>query len=468
MNVKSLRLCVGLFCVCSLVACGSSKPRASDTSGGETDGGVDNSGNIIDTEFVYAYRANSPYEDVLADCVLVGTTTESCKLSVLPFIGDGSTVPTIDQIMDRVLVTHDWMGERFEQFLNTAPQDMLMMFSSTTAVVMGSKVRPSFFAPLNGAISIDPVHLWASVEEKQTISVSDDFRSSFGQDLQFDFRSRLVDGSGNRAIPFYSLSDDSERTFADLENSLARVLFHELTHATDFMPISYLATLDPQESAYSVIQDLKSDRRSVVLYGSAPLTSSELQDFAGIRFANDVANNDQKAATAADVGALMEADGAIQFYSYFSIYEDIAQLVEGVMMEYHYDSLINIAATPKPPDPENISCADLPVAWGQRNRRADVLVSDRSYAATDLIVGVSDGLAAYLNADTNSTQPMDIGVNWCDNHAITVGTAVAAMQPQVRERKMVSTNGEPVAGSRFMEMLESEKFEHPVGSILSQ
>lgn len=468
MNGKSLRFFVGVVCVCALTACGSSKTSVSDTSAGNTDGGASNSGNIIDTEFVYAYRENSPYEDVLADCVLVGTTAESCKLSVLPFIGDGSSIPSTDDIMNRVLVTHDWMGERFEQFLQTAPEEMLMMFSSTTAIVMGSKVRPSFFAPLNGAISIDPVHLWASVEEKQTISVEDDYRSSFGQDLQFDFRSRLVDQSGNRAIPFFSISDDSERTFADLENSLARVLFHELTHATDFMPIDFLGTLDPQQSAYTVIQNLKSSRRSVVLYDEAPLTSSQLQDFAGIRFANDVANDAQKAATAADVGALMEADGAIQFYSYFSIYEDIAQLVEGVMMEYHYDSLVNIGSTVKPPDPENITCNDLPVQWGQRNRRADALVSGRSYTATELIVGVSDELAAYLNNSTSSAEPMDIGVNWCDNHAITNDTAVAAMQPQVREPRIAASNDEPVAGSRFMEMLEAENTEHSTTSVFSQ
>jgi len=306
------------------------------------------SGDIIETDFAYAYRANSPYVDVLPDCILIGNASESCQLSTLPFIGNGSDTPTIDDVMNRVLVTHDWMGARFEQFLQSAPEDMLMMFSSTTAVVMGSKVRPSSFARINGAISIDPVHLWATVEEKNTISVADDFRSSFGESLQFDFRSRLVDGSGGRAIPFYSLSDNSERTFADLEKSLARVLFHELTHATDFMPMVHLATLDSQRTVYNTIQDLRSDRRSVVLYSSAPLTSTELQDYAGIRYANDVANDAQKAASPAEVGALMAADGAIQFYSYFSIYEDIAQLVESVMMEYHYDSLVNIGATVKP------------------------------------------------------------------------------------------------------------------------
>ncbi len=465
MKFKRLKICVSAFFVCTLVACGSSKPRDSDngssTSAGATDGGAVNSGDIIDTEFVYAYRANSPYADVLSDCVLIGTTAESCQLSVLPFIGNGSTVPSIDEIMNRVLVTHDWMGDRFELFLQTAPEDMLMMFSSTTAIVMGSKVRPSFFAPLNGAISIDPRHLWAKLDEKKTISLDEDFRSSFGSELQFDFRSRLVDGSGNRAIPFYSISDDSERSFADLEISLARVLFHELTHATDFIPIVMLPTLDPQSTAYDAIQELKNDRRSVLLYGSAPLTSTELRDFADIRFANAVADDTQKAATAADVGALMSNDGAIQFYSYFSPFEDTAQLVEAVMLEHHYGSLLNVGATIKPADPDNFDCGDLLVQWGQRNRRADALVNSRSYTATDLIVGISDELAGHLNANTSSTEPMENGLNWCANHAFTSGTSVAAMQPQTRQRRIASASAEPVAGSLFMEMLESETHEHP-------
>jgi len=111
------------------------------------------------------------------------------------------------------------------------------------------------------------------------------------------------------------------------------------------------------------------------------------------------------------------------------------------------------------------------VEWGQRNRRADALVNSRSYTATDLILGVSDDLATYLDNTTGSTEPMDIGVNWCDNHTITNGTILAAMQPQVRQRKAASVSAEraePTEGSRFLEMLESESTEHSPTSILGQ
>jgi len=209
-----------------------------------------------------------------------------------------------------------------------------------------------------------------------------------------------------------------------------------------------------QQSAFTVIQDLKSDRRSVVLYDSAPLTSSELQDYAGIRYANDVANDTQKAATAADVGALMEADGAIQFYSYFSIYEDIAQLVEAVMMEYHYDSVVNIGSTIKPADPDQFTCAELLVEWGQRNRRADSLVNNRSYTATELIVGVSDELAAYLNANTSSTEPMDIGVNWCDNHTITAGTAIVETEELLAIRVALESSSSSLSASELSQIID--------------
>ena len=98
---------------------------------------------------------------------------------------------------------------------------------------MGSNVRPSFYSTLNGAIQIDPVYLWTTLQEKSSISKADDFRSDYGKDLQFWFLSRLAKPNGERLAPYYSLDDDSERPVADIELPLLRLLFHELVHAAD-------------------------------------------------------------------------------------------------------------------------------------------------------------------------------------------------------------------------------------------
>lgn len=68
---------------------------------------------------VYSYRTGSPYRNFLADCVYSNQLQDDnlCTLGRLPVIGMQSSAPTVDQIMDHVLVSHDWMGERFETFL---------------------------------------------------------------------------------------------------------------------------------------------------------------------------------------------------------------------------------------------------------------------------------------------------------------------------------------------------------------
>ncbi len=112
----------------------------------------------------YAYRPNGPFAASLVRCTydaaLQYTSAANntlCPLATLPFLHQttGGTVPTTAQIMDRVVVSHDWMGQVFEQFLNSglASDDMKRMFNGVTAVVIGAAVRPSFYYALTGAIT---------------------------------------------------------------------------------------------------------------------------------------------------------------------------------------------------------------------------------------------------------------------------------------------------------------------------
>jgi len=192
---------------------------------------------IRPTDTAFAYRDSSPYAGVLKRCVLVNTVAESCTLNELPLIGNGTATPTVDQIMERVLVTNNWMGARFEDVLRDSPQSLLTLFASTTAILIGSEVRPSFYTRLNGAIQIDPVYLWTSIDEKSSISKADDFRSDYGKDLQFWFLSRQANPDGSRLAPYYSLDDNSVRPIEHIKAPLQRLLFHELVHAFKQRPI---------------------------------------------------------------------------------------------------------------------------------------------------------------------------------------------------------------------------------------
>jgi hypothetical protein len=103
-------------------------------------------------EPVQAAVPSSPYAQAIGPCTFTAPLENSCSLRTLPFLGQDTATATIDQIMQRVAVTHPWMATRFREVLASQPDALLQMFRSTTAVIIGSKVRPSFYYPLTGAI----------------------------------------------------------------------------------------------------------------------------------------------------------------------------------------------------------------------------------------------------------------------------------------------------------------------------
>lgn len=439
---KAVLIAVIAIAVCAVASCSS---REGDDF------------EVRETESVYAFRSASAHADVLKKCVLINTVAASCALNELPVIGDGVTTPTVDQIMDRVLVTHDWMGVRLEEILRDSPESLLTLFSSTTAILIGSKVRPSFYTRLNGAIQLDPVYLWTTLDEKRSISIEEDFRSGFGEDLQYWFLSRLAKPDGSRLELFYSLEDDSVRPIEDVKLPLQRLLFHELVHATDFMPRNKIAGLDTSLSIYNSIDSIRSEWLSNTLQATHPLNSDNLRAFADVRFGGEQATTSQMATNSIGMGALMEVDGAIEFYSYSSQFEDLAQLVEGVMMGHHYDALTNIGFTQKPLDEDNYSCNDLLVGWGQRNRLADPLVSVRARAATELVANLTPELIDFMDNSFGSAEQMTNNVHWCDNQAIAT---VSASDIQARS---YAPNKAPMSASQFREMMRTERVVHPDG-----
>lgn len=412
---------------------------------------------IRDTNLVYAYREASPFASVLKECVVIESHQESCAVSKLPFIGDGNRQPTIDDVMARVLVTHSWMGERFEEMLQTVPPEVMTMFSSTTAILIGSNVRPSHYWTANGAIQLDPVYLWTSLEEKSSISKQDDFRSDYGIDLQFWFLSRTADRSGERLTPYYSLDDDSVRPIEDVKLPLVRLLVHELAHATDFMPRSQIDNLDSTLSVSDAISSIATEWLSPRLTAGYPLTSMELEDFADVRYSGFDATNQQKATTATNMGEYMNVDGAIKFYSYTSIREDLAQLVEAAVMGYRYDAIGNIGFTQKPTDEESYTCDDLLVSWGQRDRLADPIVNVRARAATELALSLTPEMSTFLDIAMGSAEAMEKNVGWCDNQKTS--TAIAD-ELSVRSSGRAHT---PTSGAIFLEMMRADSTAHPEG-----
>lgn len=327
---------------------------------------------------LYAYRAEGPYRDALVPCVYDSAMVQSgggynlCRLSRLPFLGQdtGGAVPSVEQVMDRVIVSHDWLGRNFEAFLrqHDGRGDFRRMLNSVTAVVLSTSVRPSFYYAGTGAIYLDADNFWITPEERDTVNEAPDFRSEFGNGLQFDYLWRYV--QDNRSIfAYFNPRERITRTLDDVRNESAWLMYHELGHALDFLPPSAFSGLNRNRSAWDNIAPrysnflLTSDQVSA----EHPLTSSVMQRLGQVLFQGETASAQDKALVPDQVAAAFGADLATDPYSYSSTREDIAMTLEEMLMQHRLGIRRDVAITDLY-DSDNASSSTAIVRWGQRGR----------------------------------------------------------------------------------------------------
>lgn len=358
---------------------------------------------------VQAAVADSPYAAVLGPCARESGEQRSCRLNELPLLGMQTQTPDKAAVMARVATTHVWMATRFESLLDSLPDDLLDLMRSVTAIIIGSDVRPSFYWSQTGAIYLDPAGLWLSVEEKQTIDPQPDYRSGFGSDLVHRVINRYV-RDNQYAWYGYSLDDDSERTLADIRLPMARLLYHELAHAADFLPAQSMSGFNSNWTVLEAAQyvEKQSLQVSQALESQAPLGSQLMFDLAAVNFYGQDASAEQRALSAADVSAEFAADGANDDYAYASRYEDVAMLFEETMMALNFAVERDVAVAPVPADGEPHV-----VDWGQRRRVSDPAVIERAKLVAQRLVPELE-VAAFL--DTYGPPiALTQGVTWNGN-----------------------------------------------------
>ncbi|EGW54908.1 hypothetical protein [Candidatus Endoriftia persephonae] len=382
---------------------------------------VTNSGDLSD---IIPYQTAGRYSSVLKGCVDIDTILSSCLLSELPLIGQQSDNPDIATIMERVLVSHQWMGQRFEAALALLPVETLKLFRSVTAIVIDSDIRPSHYRTSTAAIYLDPAYLWLTNAEKADISKQEDYRTDFGADLSFDYLWRYVSGS-SYAYESYDLNGTEERTLDDIRLPLSRLLYHELAHAADFAPPDRIASLNPSISVYETIRSVENDWLSNRLYRQQPLVSQELDSIASVLYDGQTADQTQQQMEADYAGALLQNDGANHLYSYYTQYEDLAMLFEAALMKHYDDIDMDIAFAGKPAAEEPV-CEDYLVGWGERNRIAAESVKGRAeFAAESILPGATDW-SVFFATIVGMPQSMVVGEDWCAN--LTLGTGARSIR----------------------------------------
>ena len=378
---------------------------------------------------VYAYKPAGPYAGVMATCVsnaqlqYTGTATNTCPLSTLPFLHatTGGNVPTVAQIMDRVLVSHDWMGKAFEELLtaNQSNIDLLRLFNGVTSVVIGAHVRPSFYYALTGAIYLDADNFWRTADERDVIDEAPDFRSDFDRDLQYSGLWRYVGNNQSIFLPFSATSRIS-RDLGYLLQESGWLMYHELGHASDFLPVAARGTVNPALSAWGNIGPRIGQLPSDQLASSFPLGSAPMRALAQIKFStgpvsdttlvNGIPYSTLKTYTPNVVAGFFAPDLATDEYNYTTTREDIAMTFEETMMSRNHGWRRDIAFTDKVT--ASSTGNTVIVRWGQRGRIGDPNIKPRAqFVVSQLAPWVNPADVAALPAP----MPMRPGESWSAN-----------------------------------------------------
>ncbi len=334
---------------------------------------------------VYPYKATSPFAADLVRCTYdaalrwTGAGKNACTLATLPFLHQttGGAEPTVAQIMDRVLVSHDWMGAVFEQFIGGADKaDIRRLLNGVTAIVIGAQVRPSFYYGLTGAIYLDADNFWLTPAERDVINEAPDFRSDFDRDLAYSGVWRYTLANNNVLLPWPATSRLT-RTIDYLLYEAGWLLYHELAHAGDFLPPAARGALN---NAATVWDNLGPRYGSVQLPSDElarqwPLQSAEMLALALVKFRGDTATPTQRAYTPQQVAGFFAPDRATDEYNYSTTREDIAMLFEEFMMFRNHGVRRDVAITDK--IGPTTTGDSLIVRWGQRGRAAEAAIRPR-------------------------------------------------------------------------------------------
>lgn len=385
---------------------------------------------------VFVYNSTSPYADVLINCVYSNTLTSSCTLVQTPLlakeVNNSPMASSIESIMDRVVVSHQWMGDRFKDFLTNddTNNDIKNLLRATTAIIISYDVRPSFYWAATGAIYLDAENFWLTPQERDTINEAPDYRADFGNDLQFVMPWRYVKDNAY-ASKSYSKSERVNRTAEDALFRLTSLMYHELAHANDFFPSYewYVHNSSQRVLDAATSTTFESDELAVTF----PLNNQEMRGLAQVSFAGEAATQAQKNYLPTDIETFFSPEGASDFYAYSSLREDYAMLFEELMMQNRFDVIRDVAITNQPVG-ESISAADYSVTWGQRGRIGDDKLRDRVLFSASRVLPEFDSQAAMVLV----AKPIEMieGSNWLEN--LTISPEKLESRAMVKNRNSFS------------------------------
>jgi len=365
---------------------------------------------------VVPYNDNALYANELVDCVYANSLTysKSCTFNKLPLLAHTSSTPTVNEVMDRVVVSHQWMGDRFKSFLENYDihNDFKNLLRATTAIVISYDIRPSFYHPYTGAIYLDPSDLWVTPEERDTINQAPDYRGGFGSELQFEMPWRYTKDNDWASYSFpreYRITRSPEHALYDF----SALLYHELAHANDFYPSSLWHNLNQASTIVAITNSSfnSNNIQSALLQNTYPLHGDEMRSLGTVRFRGEAASASEKALSPDDVAQLFEVEDAPQFYNYSTSREDYAILFDGFMMKARFNVDRDVAVS-------NQTYSN--IFWGQRGRIGENRIKSRvKFVAARVLPEFAQ--ASSLIEELAAPLAMRTNIDWFDSVVFDIG-----------------------------------------------
>jgi len=356
------------------------------------------------------YNTNSNHKDVLKKC-FEATDGAECTFNELPLIGQSVISPQISDIMDRVVVSHDWMGVRFEQLLSQLSSEALVLFKPVAVIYIGSENDGVGYNAGAAKLEIDPELLWLTADEKTALASSGGASGVSSNDTRDDLNFRFRYHYIKNGLALNSKESDSERAFSDIFDSFAIDIYSQLAFAADYFPASVYSD-DQLLVTPRMIFDENSNQPIITtpLYDDESLSAptSHLYPIARIYYDDEPASDLYKTFTAADAGLAYDGDGKPRLSSYLSERGDMRALFSLGMLKYKHDVSLNVLFYNGMK-----SNSETTIGYGLRNRIASP-VAARVKFVMERIIGSSASLNEFFQNDLGTTELIEPGTNYYD------------------------------------------------------
>lgn len=357
-----------------------------------------------------SYRSDSAYAETVQRCIYGITAANSCSPAQLPLLGQTGRPIRVQDILDRTAVSHAFLGDSFRDVLTALDPSALALFSAVSAVVISDRINPSFYNADTTTIYLAARYFWRTAEENAKLShprdQRDEYAESFRFSLEYDYR------FGDHT--FLSRTSGT-RSPTTILRSVARLLFHELTHANDAYPPAAIAAGLPSDTSYYQQTDDHLRGKTLLSEHLPSYPSSQLLKRVERVLQTGKDPNDLRAQVTAETFVdEFRRDVVNDDYGYFNPREDAAMLVEEALMAHFFGATRVFAVRKLKADGTTDNADPQALFWAQTGVIFSPAIGRRALYVVENILGgeLKDQVATSLQDRTTKT--FTEGVTWSE------------------------------------------------------